>query len=306
LQSLAASLPLPQALHLVYDWHCLYGFAPEALQSVPHPLPGPQPGLLLRAEFHPQRRLRHLGAGRKHPPPGFQSAHNGCFLHPYNVTWQQFGRQFPFALPLASRDYNFLLQPFPFAPLHFTVATAEFFPQDWRLNPAGLRHLLRAMLFASLALDDGFAILYNGKDAGNSIDWMHFHALRCGQLPVQIAFRLASPWPLPYRRAAGTEEEMVEAILDAATQWQHSAGPAATECIAIVRDHGRPACYYFPRHRARECAAPHRFAGRVGAYECCGVFIFEQDSEGLALRNGEIGFANVWQILADVSPIPKE
>ncbi|MBL8177167.1 MAG: hypothetical protein JNK48_21010, partial [Bryobacterales bacterium] len=43
LQSLAASLPLPQALQLVYDWHCHYGFAPEARQSVPHPHPRPQP-----------------------------------------------------------------------------------------------------------------------------------------------------------------------------------------------------------------------------------------------------------------------
>ena len=307
LRVFADQFPLTAALERLREYHILNGYVrDERGTHSPRPLADASTGLTLHAIYNPLRRERHKGNWPADPPPGFHSIRGGCFLAPPNILWQQRGRQIPYTRRWAGRDYNFLLQPFPFAPLHFTVATNEFFPQDWRQDPTGLQHILGAMRAIAASLDDGFAVLYNGKGAGSSIDWLHYHVLYTGTLPIQECARFGAQWPIPYHRLEGSEEAMTASLQSLASAWQQRAGIRATECIAMVREEGRPVCYYIPRDRAKEYAGAERFAGRVGAYESCGVFIFEQDEEGHALEQGRISFETLWQILDDVCPRMEE
>ncbi|MFN7937899.1 MAG: DUF4922 domain-containing protein [Bryobacteraceae bacterium] len=307
LRVFADQFPLTAALERLRDYHILNGYVRDELHFLkPQPLEDPHSGRILRAVYNPLRRERHKGGLAVDPPPGFHSIRGGCFLAPSNILWQQRGRQIPYPRRWDGRDYNFLLQPFPFAPMHFTVATDDFVPQDWRQDPAGLHHIVTVMRDMASTLDDGFTVLYNGKGAGSSIDWLHYHVLLTGSLPIQDAARLGNPWPLPFHRIEGTVESMAASLQALTAAWQQRAGTRATECIAMVREQGQPVCYYIPRDRAKEYAGEQRFAGRVGAYESCGVFIFEQDEEGRALEQGRICFQTLWQILADVCPSTEE
>ncbi|MBS1824246.1 MAG: hypothetical protein JST93_02910 [Acidobacteria bacterium] len=287
LRVFADQFPLTAALERLRDYHILNGYVRgEQHLLKPQPLQDAPDGQQLHAVYNPLRRERHNGTWPADPPPGFHSIRGGCFLAPPNILWQQRGRQIPYPRRWAGRDYNFLLQPFPFAPMHFTVATDEFCPQDWRHDAASLHHIVRAMRAIAASLDDGFSVLYNGKGAGSSIDWLHYHVLLTGTLPIQEAARHGAQWPIPFHRVAGTEESMAAALLALTSEWQQCLGTRATECIAMVREHGQPVCYYFPRDRTREYAARQRFAGRVGAYESCGVFILSKTTRAAPCNKG--------------------
>ena len=211
LQAFVHWLSLPSALTQTYEFHKLNGFIKDELQAAePHTVRDPVTSRTVRALFNARRRARHAGSGKNHPPMGFDSVYDGCFLAPVNAMWQQCGSQIPYTLLLAGHEYNFLVQPFPFGPLHFTVALSTQAPQDWRPDLHLLAHRIRVMRAIAEALEPGFAVLFNGKGAGSSIDWEHFHVLAAGRLPVQDAARLGVAWPLPFHRIAGSEDGMAE------------------------------------------------------------------------------------------------
>jgi hypothetical protein len=292
------ALPLAGALERLHLFHEISGFAADTRAGVEQfRFRDPRRAITLRAEFNPRRRLRRSGSGRNQPPPGFVAVNNGCFLAAGNVVWQQAGRQSYYRRHFAGAAYHFLEQPFPFARLHYTIAAAGDAPQDWRPSLGTLGHRIRVMHAIESELPEGFAVLYNGAGAGSSIDWEHYHLLDAGRLPIQDAFAAGVEWPLNYRRLEGGVETIAAEAERAAVEWQNAAGERASENIAMVREGGDPVCYYIPRHRDRERVDPKIFSGAIGAYESTGVFVFESDEEGQALREGRMGFDLLWWIL---------
>jgi hypothetical protein len=296
------SLPLGDALAELESYHQILGFRRFDAEAVDRfTIASPDGAVALRAEFHPHRRLRHLGAGRQHPPAGIKAAFGGCYLAPENVPWQQRGTQILYTKRMAGTPVNFLLQPFAFAERHFTVAQPKFAPQDWRPHYGRLEAAVRLMYTLVAEAGDGMVALRNGWGAGATIDWDHVHLLRGGRLPIQDAASSGRAWPLPYERLAGTCDAVARGVVELARGWAAVLGEHATECIAMARENGAMVCYAVPRDRRKE-RAEGVFSGRVGAYESMGVFVFEEDAEARALREGRVRFEDLENALAQVRP----
>lgn len=296
------------------------GFVKDSLDRVSHfQFPSSSgEGICFLADYNPARTMRFHGAGRKDPPAGVLPTNNGCYLDLDNMWWQN-GIQHAYPVELNGRKYNFLAQPFPLAPMHFTVAAATAMPQVWKGKDA-LKKLLSDLYRLAVHLPD-YLILYNGEDAGASIrNWLHFHALipfsSRQPLPIQQAARLAEDatrpsgvlrisepyYPIPAFRVRGSSlDEVVDGSADIILRWHALAGDRATESLSAMREGDCIAFYVVPRDRS--FANAPGFAGAVGSYEAAaGVFVFGDDAEGEALQRQQIDFNYLWHILKAVRP----
>jgi hypothetical protein len=115
------------------------GFIRDGLETVErfeycHPETGSR---CLRIQFNPDRATRFDGAGIQSPPPRVVADHDGCFLCPANIHWQQEERQYGYDLELNTVPFIAWMNPFPLLPGHLVLASREHIGQEWNLHPSG-------------------------------------------------------------------------------------------------------------------------------------------------------------------------
>lgn len=132
-------------------------------------------------QYNPVRELRRQGAGRKSPPEGYKSINGGCFLCTQNIEWQQYGLEMSYEFSVNEGRYAILCNPFPFMPMHVTIASKNHEPQTWlegdpTQDPSQrLGRIIRDLLTIVGQTPECIG-LYNGVNAGASIPLhRHYH-----------------------------------------------------------------------------------------------------------------------------------
>jgi hypothetical protein len=322
LQEILGKTPggLPAALNLLYAYHLYAGFIRDDLSRMRrHQCYSSDHQRYFFAQFNPTRLLRSGGAGRTKAPPGESAVNGGCFLCLENLRWMQCGNELPYSWPVNGHSRLILPQPFPFAPLHFTVASMEHEPQAWGGQVERLQRRLTDMCALAKELPT-YLILYNGQGAGASIaDHLHYHCLEPfstqQMMPLQRAAWLTQPveadkpaarcvdqrlYPLVAFQVNGERDDVIGLTLTLALRWHEVAGHEATENIVVSTENDQLVCYYVPRDPTFPSAPG--FKGDIGAYEVMGEFVFSDEAEGQALRDRRIGYTYLWRVLQDVRP----
>ena len=282
--------------------------------------------------YNPRRAERTAGAGRLAPPRGSQTinaADPACFLCPDNVRWQQRGIQLYYDMqPINQRSYVALCNPFPFAPLHTTIALAAHEPQSWRMGTPGTGDKIRLIvedlydLAAALPMFVGF---YNGVGAGATIEkHLHYHFFECPKsqqlFPLQLAaqraelargagartqavldFGIADDfYPLGAFRLRGARKEVVEHAIALVAAWDELLGDEATANVIVVTENQQVTMYVVPRNRTFSHSPG--MAGIVGGLEALGEFVFCTPAEYQAISEQKVTFDYMRRILQAVRP----
>lgn len=316
LQSQLETLPLSDALHYLYVFHRINGFLEEDLSKVRifSCIDPDHSSRRFIAQFNPRRGQR-VGVGRA----------GDCVLDVQHLRQQQRGLQFYYHFALNGRQYNALVNPFLFAPFQTTIASDEHEPQGWHEQEGGREaqsqktRRIVADLFALAHQLPGWIAVYNGKDAGATIDHLHFHVFELppghGPFPVQMAaeqvratpeaevrLRFGGDHTFPIRafRFGGSGEQVVQEASLLLERYANLEPQAATANLMAVHEGLQTCMYVVPRNRFLESAVG--FASRVGSLEVFGEFICSSEEELHALQEGRINFRRLWNILKAINP----
>ena len=303
--SLAAVLRYLTALHLDI------GFIEDDLSEVRYfPCADTTGSWPFIVQFAP-RRAQRRAVGRT----------GRCAFDTQDFRRQQRGLQYFYHLTLNGRRYKALTNPYPFAPFHTSIASDKHEPQGWHeRDPAAQRsklHRIVADLFALAQHLPGWVALYNGIDAGATIDHLHFHVFELppghGQFPIQTAaaqghtgpeagsqlrFGGDRHYPLTAFRFGGAREAVVGEAAALLERWTTRDPHAATANLMAVTENAQSCLYVVPRNRFFQFAAG--FPYRVGSMEVVGQFIYSQEEELHDLQEGRINFRRLWHILKAV------
>ena len=226
------------------------------------------------------------------------------------------------SLDLNGRRYAALANPYPYMPIHTTIASGRHEPQlpdaaADRSADGRWRRIMEDLFALTSALAD-FVVIYNGPDAGATIPvHFHFQAFRpptgLDVLPIQAAAASirrrdrsrvvrVSPdtgYPLVAFRV-DCREHTPRVASDIMREWDTIQGAAASVNLIGVSEGGRPCLYVVPRNRLFRRAAG--FSGLPGALECAGVFVATTDSEYERLQTGQLSAESLASVLAGVRP----
>jgi diadenosine tetraphosphate (Ap4A) HIT family hydrolase len=304
-------LALTDALRYLAALHLDLGFLEDDLSEVRYfPCTDHTGAWPFIAQFAP-RRAQRLPVGRT----------GRCAFDTQDFRRQQRGLQYFYRLTLHGRPYKALTNPYPFAPFHTSIASEEHEPQGWHArDPAVQRRKIHQIVADLLALAQhlpGWVALYNGIDAGATIDHLHFHVFALppghGQFPIQMVAAQrdtgseAAPrlrfggdrhYPLTAFRFGGAREAIVGEAAALLERWTTHDPHAATANLMAVTEGTQCCLYLVPRNRFRQFAAG--FPYRVGSMEVVGQFIYSQTDELHALQEGRINFRRLWNILKAV------
>jgi len=273
-------------------------------------------------QYNPLRLERFRGLGRTSPPPGVTSIHNGCFLCPENIRWQQCGVEVGYEIELNSRPYVAWTNAYPLMPMHVVVATRDHIPQAWSsVDPNSTQFdcgiILRDLVSLSRKLP-GYVGFYNGVGAGASV-LGHFHYQFMKRLQPETRFPLEmAPKKQNNNAHATIEDYPVKAvcwqgapgtIVDQAVSWMHhwilnsnATLPSPSANIFAIADDMRDHMdvYVVPRDQTRSYSSEMR--GMIGGLEVLGELVFSSDDEKRRLDLGQVDYHTVERVLSAVQP----
>ncbi len=299
------------------------GFIRDDLQSVErfeycHP---EMRARCLRIQFNPSRATRSQGAGIKSPPPRASEHHDGCFLCPANILWQQQGRQFGYDLNVNSHSFIAWMNPFPLMPGHVVLASKEHLGQEWNLHPSGTLdpQQIVADVIDLVARAPGYAGFYNGVDAGASIPGhLHYQLFLPPadnrRFPLEIeamAARNACPgqpgwrldkYPIESMHWYGEPGDIIEQSSRWIGRWvacQKNLPDLAANILAISEERStKVALFFVPRDRQKNRAPG--LSGEVGGLEVLGELVFSTREDQEKIESGELNYFSLEQALAEV------
>jgi hypothetical protein len=307
-----AGRPIEDGIRLMYAADLESGFVKDDLRDLDYyqvPSGDDRPWFLL--QFNARRASR----------PGQDAARAGCVLCADSVRHRE---QRFVAFRIAARAMVALSNPWPFMPIHVTLACAQHVPQSWSAPAAEERRIRLTELVCDVAAlaraMPGFFVIYNGDSAGASIPHhRHYQAFTLpaghGPLPVETASVSASPtqwqglstvagpsrFPLRVFVARCVAEGSARSVASLLAQWDGIEGDAASaNLIASVVPGGDVTMYVVPRHRLFRRAVG--FAGVLGSLEVCGVFVVSSDAERRAIDDGRVTHQRLWRALEAVQP----
>ena len=281
-------------------------------------------------QYNPRRAERSKGAGRKKSPTGIQVVNKSCFLCPENIYWQHRGLQLYYQFTENDRDYNALCNPFPFMPVHITVASKKHEPQSWRMSEVikdKPHSIVKDLWDISVGLLDvergkdkfeGFVGFYNGIGAGASIEH-HFHYqffeipqghgffpleeaaessgenMKSGVVKIRDGF-----YPLTAVKLSGNEEDIVSTCAKLIKAWDKHLGEAASANIITISRNEQMAMYFVPPN-SLYTRSPG-LSGTVGVMETLGEFIFCEEWEDQIINEQKVDFHYLWRVLQSVHP----
>ena len=275
----------------------------------------------LRIQFNPERASRFNGAGISKPPSTMQSLHDGCFLCPANIHWQQEGRQLGYEFHLGSGAYTALMNPFPLLPGHVVIASKDHQGQEWSLHESGEIEpgQIIADIVELVSRAPGYAGFYNGVNAGASIPGhLHYQMFRPLQdhrrFPLEIeaaqareqhpgkpSWRLDS-YPMDSMHWHGQPGEIVRRATSWVAEWathQEQLPELTANIIAISDEHSPEVSLFFvPRDRQKSVAPG--LAGKVGGLEVLGELVFSTAEEQELLASGQLDYFNLERVLSEV------
>jgi diadenosine tetraphosphate (Ap4A) HIT family hydrolase len=285
-------------------------------------------------QFNPRRADRSKGAGRNILPQGARTKStpdNSCFLCVDNIRWQQKGVQQYYHFSINDRSYNALCNPFPFGPVHLTIASAEHEPQSWR-EPNINNRLSKIQRIVEDLYDIAkelptFVGFYNGVGSGATIPkhlHYHFFEVPYGQkaFPLQHAATKAeaekrddpnapatalsrllvsdSFYPVTAFRLWGDRNEVISKTVNLAEEWDSLSGEYASANIISIQERNSVAMYFIPRNRFYSRSPG--MSGIVGGLEALGEFVFCTEAENQAINEQKVDFGYMWRILQAVKP----
>ena len=295
-------------------------------------------------QFNPRRRERSKGAGRKTPPRGAQTVETtdpSCFLCTDNICWQHRGVQLYYQFPINGRVYNALCNPFPFMPVHITVARQAHNPQSWqKLGPSeeeqyesrsprmprnewkiaqivtDLFEITRRLNEDNARSSRRFVGFYNGVGAGASIE-KHFHyqffeVSRGHDLfPLERAAQMPDDEIAPgVLKIGGKDYPLTAFKMTGAQVVAHTVRLAGTwdahlgqaaSANVIVTFEDGAEVVYLVPRNSLYTRSPGLF-GTVGVMETLGEFIFCTELEDQLIKEQKINFLHMWRVLESVHP----
>jgi diadenosine tetraphosphate (Ap4A) HIT family hydrolase len=314
LQNRLDQLSLPDGLRYLTAFHLENGFIEDGLLEVRHfPCADPNGAGRFMVQFNPGRATRAA-----------VSRTGRCVFDIHDFRRQQRGLQFFFALTLNGRRYNALTNPYPFAPSHTSIASAEHEPQGWcegdpALQRAKIHRIVEDLCALAERLPD-WVVVYNGAGAGATIDHLHFHVFEHApghnQLPMQVAAGRARmgpesglrlrfgggdrTYPITVYRFGGCKRTVIDGVSALLQEWTTLDPYVATANLIAVTEGCESALYAVPRNRFLEYATG--FAYRIGSLEIAGVFIYSKEGELQDLQRGRIDFGRLWNVLQAIYP----
>ncbi len=314
---------LGRALDALYEHQIGTGFVRDDLSkierySIAHP---DDSNNVFLVQFNPGRAQRFGGRGRKSPPPGQAAEHDGCFLCPGNVLWQQDGAELGYDIELNERRYIAWMNPYPLAPAHAIIASPTHRPQAWASNGDTGDMLSLADLVADLlgrgGRSPGYVGFYNGVDAGASIPGhLHYHAFRRpspdARFPIErVTEASAAPseiftegYPVNFAYWHGSQAEVLPRAVAWLSAWStrnEARVSDLTANIIAVSEEGSDevGLYFVPR--SRTATSNGQSKPLIGGLEMLGELVFCSADEKRRIETGEIDYFALERILANVS-----
>ncbi len=313
---------LGRALDALYEHQTATGFVRDDLSKIEHYCVAhpDDPSNVFLVQFNPGRAERFGGRGRKSPPPGHAIEHDGCFLCRGNVLWQQDGSEIGYDIQLNTRQYIAWMNPYPLAPAHAIIASANHGPQAWASSgdAGGMLPIgdLIADLAALVCRSPGYLGFYNGVGAGASIPGhLHYHAFRRPlhgkRFPIErvtdgcadTAAVFTEGYPVQFAYWRGTQDAVVSLATEWADAWHVQNGSSASELTANImavsdEETKEVSLYFVPRSRA--ATASTIALPLVGGLEMLGEMVLCSADEKRRLESGEIDYFTLERILANV------
>ena len=299
------------------------GFIQDGLKTVKrfsfcHPETGSR---CLRIQFNPVRATRFRGAGIQSPPSSACSHHDGCFLCPENIHWQQQGRQFGYDLEINHQPFIAWMNPFPLLPRHLVLALREHVGQEWSLHASGQTEpgQIVADIVEMVSRAPGYAGFYNGVNAGASIpEHLHYQLFQPPQdhrqFPLEVeamATRKAQPnlphwrlgqYPMESMHWHGEPGEITEQSTHWINRWaehQERLPDLTANILATSEENNAEVSLFFvPRDRQKSQASG--LSGKVGGLEVLGELVFSTPEEQDLLESGLLDYFSLEMFLAEV------
>ncbi len=314
---------LREVFAALYAHQLQTGFIRDELETVErfsfcHPETGSR---CLRIQFNPARATRFEGAGIQSPPAKVSVHHDGCFLCPENIHWQQQGRQFGYDLELNDNHFIAWMNPFPLLPSHLVLASKQHISQEWSLHPAGQIEPARIItdLVELVSRAPGYAGFYNGVNAGATIpEHLHYQLFQPPEehrrFPLEIeaiSERNAQPGQPRWRLGQYPMESMhwhgePGGIIEKSTRWidqwaehQQQLPELTANILAISEQQGTNISLFFvPRDRRKSQA--RGLSGTVGGLEVLGELVFSSSEEQQMLASGKLNYFSLERVLSEV------
>lgn len=260
-----------------------------------------------------------LNEGRNRRP---RNPQGGCPIDLEDI--KEDAGQHWFTLKLCDHVMVALANPFPFMPVHTTIASLAHEPQSWRaidsVDPRIRMEQVIRDLYALAASLPTFILIFNENSSSGASLAKHWHyqlfELPKGHGPLaiqQAAARTSAgrntpivrigfqdDYPVSGARFTGDEETIVHTAADFLEKWDRLAGDAATANLIALTENDQVCIYVVLRHSLFRYAPG--FAGIMGALEMAGSFVLSADWEFESVRHGRVGFGTLWDMLASVRP----
>ena len=314
------------ALEALYRHQFASGFVCDDLSQVErYPVAHPaDPDQAFVVQFNPRRAERFNGRGHSSPGPGQVAEHDGCFLCPGNIYWQQDGLQLGYDVELNGRDYIAWINPYPLAPVHSVIASREHLSQGWAVNGGGGKMLCLADLIMDLVTLarrlPGYLTFYNGIDAGTSIPGhLHYHAFRrparLARFPIErltegcgtAAELVTHGYPVHFAFWRGEKMDVESRASQWARTWIEKNDTRKMELTANIMaaadvETGEVRLYFVPRARSNTTGQSTTHKRLIGGLEMLGELVFSSSNDKRQLDAGQIDYFSLAQMLADVCP----
>lgn len=277
-------------------------------------------------QYNPVRELRRQGAGRKSPPEGYKSVNGGCFLCTQNIEWQQYGLEMSYEFPVNEGQYAVLCNPFPFMPMHVTIASKLHEPQTWLEGDSSqdssqrLGRIIRDLL-TIVGQTPKCIGLYNGVNAGASIpQHRHYHLFSRiqGSEPFAIEKlaqskldRRTNPpfcldeYPIISVFFHGDIDVIVKQAVEFYEAWEESCGSSLNISANIIATISlRPQAeskfdvYFIPRNQQFSISLGRSEV--VGGLEVMGEIALSKSEEYKRIKEGTLSYIDVVTMLKSV------
>lgn len=326
----AAPVSLLNKIEMLHGQQTSLGFIRDALDQVTRtrlvrdPFNRNSESFLI--QYNPVRELRRQGAGRKSPPEGYNSINGGCFLCAQNIEWQQYGLEMGYEFSVNDGRYVVLCNPFPFMPLHVTIASKQHELQTWLEGDSSqdssqrLGRIIRDLLMI-VGQTPNCIGLYNGVNAGASIPLhRHYHLFSRikGSEPFAIEKlaqskldRRTNPpfcldeYPIISVFFHGDIDMIVKQAVEFYEAWEESCGSSqniSANIIATIslrpQSENKFDVYFVPRNQQFSISLGRSEV--VGGLEVMGEIALSKPEENKRIKEGTLSYIDVATMLKSV------